>query len=83
MLAVTYYENAPSRFHHVIGDRVEAVDAQDARDLNEQPMQQPEVASCDPLDCGDRLGVVEVGLVQSEPEFAPSSRQHESQLLVL
>lgn len=32
-------------FHHIIGDRVEAVDPQDVLDLNEQPVEQPEVAT--------------------------------------
>jgi hypothetical protein len=58
-------------FDDVAGDYGEVVDAQDAFDLDEQPVKEPGVAAGDAGDCGDGLAVGEVGVVQGEAELAP------------
>jgi hypothetical protein len=46
-------------FNDIAGDYGEVVDAQDAFDLDEQPVKEPEVAAGDAGDCGDGLAVGE------------------------
>ena len=55
----------------VVGDDGEAVDPQDAADLDEQAVQETEVAAGDARDGGDGLSVGEVGLVEGKAEPAP------------
>ena len=46
------HEDGSSRFHHIIRDRVEFINAQDALDLDEQAMNEAEVAAGDLDDHG-------------------------------
>jgi len=81
-LSDTNHEGAARRFHHIVGDRVQAVDPQDALDLDEQAVEQTEIAARDPHDGGDRLRVGEVRFVHRKSEVAPSPGQHEGQFLI-
>lgn len=61
--------------YDVAGDDRRVVDLLDALDLDEQAVDEPEVAAGDAADCGDSLGVGEVREVQGEPELAPVPAQ--------
>jgi hypothetical protein len=61
----------------------QAVDFEDAPDLHEQSVQQPEVASGDPRDRGDRLGIGEIGVVERQAKPAPMAGKHEGELVAL
>lgn len=82
-LSDTNHEGAARCLHHVVGDRVQPVDPQDALDLDEQPVEQAKVAARYPHDGGDRLRVGEIRFVHREPEVAPAPGQHEGQFLIL
>ncbi len=70
-LRVADDEGAAGGFDDVAGDDGEVVDLQDAFDLDEQAVNESEVAVGDAADRGDGLGVGEVGQVQGEAELAP------------
>lgn len=59
-VAVADDEGAASGLDDLIGDDAELVDGEDAFDLDEEPVEEVEVASGDAADGGDRLGVGEV-----------------------
>lgn len=59
-------QGAPGGFDDVVSDDAESVDFEDALDLGEQAVQQPEVAAGDAADCGDGLGVGEVCEVERQ-----------------
>ena len=44
------HERAPRGLYHVIRDDRQAVDLENALDLHEQPMEEPEIAAGDPRD---------------------------------
>jgi hypothetical protein len=54
------------------GDGAQAVDLQDAGDLGEEALDEPEVTAGDAVDGGDGFGVGEVVGRKGEPEGAPS-----------
>src|SRR5450756_2386529 len=82
-LSDTDHKGAACSFHHVVGDRVQTVDPQDALDLNEQPVEQTEVAARDPHDGGDRLRVCEIRFVHRQSEVTPAPREDKGQFLIL
>jgi len=57
-LCVADDEGAACGLHDVAGDNRELVDLQDALDLDEQAVDQAEVAAGDAADGGDGLGVL-------------------------
>jgi hypothetical protein len=75
-------DGAAGCFDDVAGDYGEVVDAQDAFDLDEQPVKEPEVAAGDAGDGGDGLAVGEVSVVQGEAEVAPVPGEDEGQFVV-
>ena len=66
---------------HLLGDRAQSVDLQDARDLGEQPLHQPEVAAGDPRDRRQRLGVGVIVRRKRQPDLPPFVGEDEAQLL--
>ena len=59
-LSGTDHQRAPGSFHHVVNHGAQAVDFQNALDLDEQTLDQAETAACDPHDRGGRMSVGEV-----------------------
>ena len=54
-LSRTDHEGAAGRFDDIVGDYRKAVDLEDAFDLHEQPVKEPEVAARDAGNRGDRV----------------------------
>ena len=81
-LCVADDEGAAGGLHDVAGDDRELGDLQDALDLDDQAVDEAEVAAGDAADGGDRLGVGEVGEVEGEPELASVPAQDEEELVV-
>ena len=52
-------------------------------DLDEQVMEQAEVAARDTRDRGHGLGIGEVGLVEGKPELPPVAGEHEGEFVAL
>ncbi len=77
------HERAPRCLHDVVGYCRKVVDLQNAPDLNEQALKQPEITAGDPSDGSDRLRVGEVGFVERQAEPAPVAREDESKLVAL
>lgn len=75
-------EGAAGCFDDVVGDHGEVVDAQDALDLDEQALDETEVAAGDPPDGGDGLGVGEVADVEGQGELPPVPGEDEGELVV-
>ena len=82
-LCCAYDQSAPGGFDHVVSDDGQAVDLEDALDLDEQPVEQPEVASGDACDGRTCLGVCEVGAVEGQAELPPMAGKDERQLVAL
>ena len=72
-------EGAAGCFDDVVGDGVQVVDLHDAVDLDEQPLDEPEVSAGDAGDRGYGLGVGEVVWVEGEAEAVPVSVEDEAQ----
>ena len=63
------HERTPGCLDHVIGDDVQPIDFQDALDLDEEAVQQPEIAACDARDGSTGLRIGEVGAVELQAEL--------------
>src|SRR3954464_3525973 len=75
-------ERTAGRLDHIVGDHRQAVDLQDAPDLDEQAMEQAEVAARDPRDRGHGLGIGKVGLVEGKSELPPVAGEHEGEFVI-
>lgn len=75
MLCGADHQGAPDGLNHVVGDGGEAVDLQDAADLDEEAVQEAEFAACVEDDGGHGLGVgcVQRGIVQRTASTAPAN----------
>ena len=78
---VAYDEDAGGRFDDVVCNGFQLVDFQDAGDLGEQSLEEPEVASGYPFDCCDGLGVGKVLGVQCLSEAFKLAVQDEEEFL--
>jgi hypothetical protein len=70
-------------FDHIVGDKREFVDLEDALNLDEQPVQQAEVAAGYAGDGRDGLMVGEVRVIQLQAELSPVAGEHEGQFVIL
>ena len=76
-------ERAAGGFDDIVRDDREAVDLEDAFDLHEEAVQEPEVAASDAGDGGDGLAVGEVSVIESQAELSPVPGQHEGEFVAL
>ena len=73
-------EGAAGGLDDVTSDDGEVVDLHDAGDLCEEAVDEPDVSAGDASDCGDGLGVGEVGQVQGQAELGPLSGEDEREI---
>lgn len=79
----TDHERAPGGFDHIVADDRKAVDLEDALDLDEQAVEQPEVAASDACNSRTCLGVGEVSGIERQAELSPVTGEHERQFVSL
>jgi len=75
------HEDAGGCFNDVVGDGFELVDLEDSADLREEAFEEPEVASGDPFDGGDGLGVGEVVRVEGAAKTFPVAVEDEEEFI--
>jgi hypothetical protein len=80
-LSLVADEDACSSFDDVVGNGFELVDFQDAGDLWEESLQEPEIAAGDAFDRGDCLGVGEVLGVEGPAQAFPVLVENEVEFL--
>ena len=74
-------EDAGRCLDDVVGDGLELVDSENARDLREEAFQESEVPAGDSFDGGDGLGVGEVVGVESAAEAFPVTIEDEEEFV--
>lgn len=82
VLCVADDEGAARGLDDVAADHTQIVDLHDAFDLDEQAVDEAEVAAGDAADGGDGLGVGEVGEVQGEAEAFPVAGEDEREFII-
>lgn len=82
-LCGTNNQSAPGGFDHAVSDDGQAVDLEDALDLDKQAVEQLELAAGDACNCRTCLGIGEVGAVEGQAELPPVTGKHERQLVLL
>ncbi|GAA1116471.1 hypothetical protein GCM10009582_12150 [Arthrobacter flavus] len=69
-------------FNDVVGDGAEFIGFHDPFSLGEEPIDEEEVASDNPGNGGDGLGIGEIFRVPGLTEFVPSALQNEMQFIL-
>ena len=70
-------ETCPSRFHDLLGDRLQLVDLENALDLDEQAVEQAEVAAGDADDGRNGFLIRKILVGKHQVEFLPVMGENE------
>src|SRR5437870_12622532 len=70
-------ETCTSRFHDLLGDRLQLVDLEDTAELRQQAMEQAEVAAGDADDGRDGLLICKILVGEHQVEFLPVMGENE------